>query len=78
MARLKLKSLGKYHDMYVQRDTLLLPDVFENFCNKCIEIWELDPDHVLSTPAFACQACLKKIEVKLEFLTEIYVLQIAE
>ena len=34
----KLKNLGGYHDLYVQSDTLLLEDVFENFRNKCIEI----------------------------------------
>ena len=39
---LKLKKLG-YHDLYVQSDALLLADVFENFENKCIEIYELDP-----------------------------------
>ena len=33
------KNLGAYHDLYVQSDTLLLPDVFENFRNKCIEIY---------------------------------------
>ena len=27
-------SLGDYYDLHVQRDTLLLADVFENFRNK--------------------------------------------
>ena len=47
---LGLKNLGDYHDLYVQCDTLLLADVFENFRNKCIEIYELDPVHFLSAP----------------------------
>ena len=29
--RFKLKKLGEYHDLYVQSDTLLLADVFQNF-----------------------------------------------
>ena len=45
---LKLKNLGEYHDLYIQRDTLLLANVFENFRNKSIEIYELDPAHFLS------------------------------
>ena len=40
-----LKNLGDYHNLYVQSDTSLLADVFENFRNKCIEIYELDPAH---------------------------------
>ena len=52
------KNLGDYHD-YVQSDTLLLADVFENIRNKCIEIYELDPAHFLSAPGLAWQACLK-------------------
>ena len=47
---LKLKNLGDYPDLYVQSDTLLLADVFENFRNKCIEIHELDAAHFLSAP----------------------------
>ena len=45
---LGLKKLCDYHDLYVQCDTLLLADVFENFRNKCIEIYELDPTRFLS------------------------------
>ena len=29
--RFKLANLGDYHDLYVQSDTLLLADVFNNF-----------------------------------------------
>ena len=57
--------------MYVQSDTLLLADVFENFRIKCIEICELDPAHFLSALGFAWQACLKNTEKELELLTDI-------
>ena len=68
--KFKLKNLGEYHDLYVQSDTLLLADVFENFRNMCIKVYELDPAHFLSLPGLAWQACLKKINVKLELLTD--------
>ena len=42
---LKLKRLADYNDMYVQSDTLLLADAFENFRNKCIEIYDIDSAH---------------------------------
>ena len=48
----------------------MLADVFENFRNKCIEIYKLDPAHFLSAPALAWQACLKNTEVRLELLTD--------
>ena len=55
-----LKHIGDYHDLYVQSDTILLADVFENFRNKYIEIYELDPVHLLSATGLSWQACLKK------------------
>ena len=71
-------NLGEYHDLYVQCKTLLLADVFENFRNKFIEIYELDPVHFLSAPGLAWQACLKKTKVELELLTDIDMLLMIE
>ena len=67
---LKLNNLGDYDDLYVQSDTLLLSDVFENFRNACIKTYELDPAHFISLPGLAWQACLKKTGVELELLTD--------
>ena len=72
------KYLGDYYDLYVQSDTLLLADVFENFRNMCIKVYELDPAHFLSAPGLAWQACLKKTEVKLELLTNVAMLLMIE
>ena len=74
----EIKNLGEYHDLYVQCDTFLLADVFENFRNKCIEIYELDPAYFLSAPGLAWQACLKKTKVELELLTDIDMLFMVE
>ena len=58
--KIKLKNLGEYHGLYVQSDTLLFANVFENFRNMCIKVYELDPAHFLLLPRLAWQACLKK------------------
>ena len=64
--------------MCVQTDTLLLADVFENFRDKCIEIYDLDPAHFLTAPALKWQPCLKITGVELELLTDISMLLMAE
>ena len=50
---LKLKNIGEYHDFYVQSETLLLADVFENFQNTCLEIFELDATRFLTALGLA-------------------------
>ena len=64
----KIKNLGEYHNLYVQSDTLLLADLFENFRNKCIEIYELDPARYLSAPGLAWQTYLKKNRNKIRII----------
>ena len=52
-----------YHDIYVQSDTLLLADVFNNFRDMCIKEYELDPAHFPLLSGLAWQACLKKTNI---------------
>ena len=73
-----IKSLVEYHDLYAQSDTLLLADVFENFRNMCLEIYELYPAKKFLAPGLALQAALKKTKVKLDLLTDIDMLLILE
>ena len=56
----------------------MLADVFENFRDKCIEIYGLDPVYSVSAPELAWQACLKKTGVKLELLTNYDMLLMVE
>ena len=74
----ELKNMVEYHDLYVNSDTLLLCDVFENVRNKCIEIYEVDPAHFLSAPRLAWQACLKKTGINIELLTDVHMLLMVE
>ena len=74
----KLENLGYYNDLYVKSDTLLLADVFENFRDMCIKVYELDPAHFVSLPGLAWQACLKKTNIELELLTDFDMLLMVE
>ena len=76
--RFKLKHLGEYHDLYIQSISLFLADVFANFRNTCLKVYELDPAHFLSLPGLAWQACLKKTSIKLELLTDYDMLLMVE
>ena len=62
----RMNSLGDYHNLYVQSDTLILADVFEKFRDKNIEIYEIDPALIFSAPGLSWQICLKKSGTKLE------------
>ena len=74
----EIRNLGQYHDLYVQNDTLSLADVFENFRNMYLKIYELDPAKFLSDPGLTWQAALKKTKVKLDLLIDIDLLLMVE
>ena len=61
----KLNNLGDYHDLYVESDTLLLADIFENFRGISLKTYELDTANFSSLPGFSWHACLKITGVKL-------------
>ena len=45
--------MGEFHDLYVRSDTAQLADTFENFRDKCLEIYRIDPSHFLSASGLA-------------------------
>ena len=57
---------------------IIVGDVFENFWNMSLEIYDHDHTKFLSSPGLAWQAALKKTEVKLDPLTDIKILWMAE
>ena len=74
----EIKNLGEYHYFYVESDTLLLADVFEDIQNMCLEVYELDPAKLFSAPGFTWEAALKKTKVILDLLTDIDMLLMVE
>ena len=59
----EIRKLGEYRDLYVQSDTLLLADVYENFRNMCLDKYGLDPVNFVSAPRLARKVRLKKTGV---------------
>ena len=73
----EIKKLGEYHDLYVQSNTLLLADAFENL-KICLKTHEIDPEKSFSPPRLAWQAVLRKAKVKSDLLTYINMLLMVE
>ena len=70
----EIKKLGEYHDLNLKSDVLFSSDVFDDFKKFCLKTYELDPARFISAPGLAWQASLKKTEVKLPLLNDIYIL----
>ena len=71
-----IRNLGDYHDLYHRTDVTLLANVFEVFRDICLEHYRLDPAHFYTSPGLAWKAYLRKTRVRLELLTDPYMLYI--
>ena len=74
----EIENLEEYHDFYLQSNTLLLADVFENLRNMFLKIYKLNHGKFLSAPGLAWQAALKITKIKLDLLTDINMLLMVE
>lgn len=66
-----IKSIGEYADLYLKTDIILLADVFENFREQCILIYNLDPAHYYTVPGYSWDCMLKYTQIEIELLTDI-------
>ena len=61
----EINNSGKYHDLYLKSDTLLLANVFENFRKMFLKICHLAPLKFVSAPRLSWQAAFKKDSSKI-------------
>ena len=45
----RIRNLGKYHDLYLKTDVILLANVFEAFRDTCLEHYSLDLAHLYTS-----------------------------
>ena len=62
-------NLGKYHDLYLCTNVILLANVFEAFRDTCPKHYSLNLEHFYTSHGLAWKVCLKYTGVRLEHLT---------
>ena len=66
-----MKNMRHCHHLYLQTDVLLLADVFENFINRSLEFYKLDPSYYFSPPGLSWDAAWKMTQIKLKLIYDI-------
>ena len=68
--KFNMKNIGDYYDHYLKKDVLLLADIFENFIDRCLKFYKIDPCHYISSQGLSWDAMLKMTGVELEKITD--------
>lgn len=82
------KTLLDYHNLYLSSDVLLLADIWENFKDVCMRIYDLDVSYYYTAPSLSWDAFLKHKQMEcrekhnsdfeIELLTDIDMLTMVE
>ena len=73
----KINNLGEYHEFYIQNYTYCQLMYLRTF-EMCLQIYELDPVLFFNANRLVQKTALKKVEAKLDFLTEVDMLLMVE
>ena len=77
-ARFGCQTLGKYSDLYLTTDTLILACVFEEFRRVCYETYKLDCAQYFTVSNLSRDAFLRRCKANLHVLTDREHLHMAE
>lgn len=67
----EIQTMREYTDIYLKTDVLLLADIFENFRNTSIHLYELDIAHYYTLPGYSWDCMLKFTNVQIELISDI-------
>ena len=69
--KFNMKNIGDYHNHYSKKVVALLSNVSENFIDRFLKFYGLDPCHYFSSSGLSWDAMLKMTGVKLEKISDI-------
>ena len=70
-AEFNIKTMGEYHDLYLQLDVLLSADVMNKFRQTRVEHYKLDPSQFYTLPNCSWNVMLQMTNVNIDLMRDI-------